>query len=108
MSDIRPTPDDLLRQGPADLAELASVEATRGPWGDSEERILLRLARTALPAWVRRAQAAEAFKAWVHGWLDAAGVPYDPDPEHTREHGCRISGRLRYLLSCGRKEAEKP
>lgn len=50
------------------------------------------------PAAIRRALAAEALKAWVHGWLDAQGVPADPDPEHTAQTGCRISGRLTWLL----------
>lgn len=40
-----------------------------------------------------------AFKKWVHDWLDAVGVPHDPEPEHTKEHGCRISGRMRWLLN---------
>src|SRR5687768_11404636 len=30
------------------------------------------------------------FKAWVHDWLTGVGVPHDPDPEHTKEHGCRV------------------
>jgi hypothetical protein len=131
MSDIPlPTPDDLARDGPADLTVCEA--ATPGPWepcrsvtcghlraahnyreAPSEEWTdadlrFIALARAALPAWVRRAWAAEAFKRWVHAWLDAAGVPHDPDPEHTRAHGCRISGRLRYLLSRGRKEAATP
>jgi hypothetical protein len=45
---------------------------------------------------------AEAFKKWTHDWLDAVGVPHDPDPEHTAANGCRISGRMRFLL--GRME----
>lgn len=42
---------------------------------------------------------AQAFKSWVHDWLDNAGVPHDPEPEHTKEHGCRISGRMQWLLA---------
>lgn len=42
-------------------------------------------------------EARQKFKDWVHGFLDGVGVPADPDPEHTKEHGCRISGRMRYL-----------
>jgi hypothetical protein len=37
------------------------------------------------------------FKQWVHAYLDNVGVPHDPDPVHTAEHGCRISGRMNYL-----------
>lgn len=45
----------------------------------------------------------QAFKDWVHGWLDAAGVPTDPDPEKTASTGCRIGGRLEWL-NAGRKK----
>jgi hypothetical protein len=38
------------------------------------------------------------FKEWVHAYLDNLGVPHDPDPEHTARHGCRISGRMNYLV----------
>lgn len=39
-----------------------------------------------------------AFKAYVHRRLDEEGVPADPDPEHTIEHGCRIEGRLEWCF----------
>lgn len=38
------------------------------------------------------------FKEWVNAWLDAHGVPADADPKHTAETGCRISGRMEWLL----------
>lgn len=38
-----------------------------------------------------------AFKTWVHSWLDANGVPADPDPEKTASTGCRIGGRMEWL-----------
>ena len=60
---------------------------------------MIAASREGWPAAIVRAQAAEAFKAWVHAWLDGAGVPHDPEPEHTAQHGCRISGRMRFLLS---------
>src|SRR4051812_734489 len=41
--------------------------------------------------------ALQAFKTWVHEWLDANGVPHDPDPDKTTATGCRIGGRLEYL-----------
>jgi hypothetical protein len=44
------------------------------------------------------AEKAERFKAYVHGRLDAAGVPIDPDPEANAKHGCRIEGRLNWVL----------
>lgn len=42
--------------------------------------------------------ALKRFKDWVHARLDAGGVPHDPEPEHTKEHGCRISGRMKWLF----------
>lgn len=54
-----------------------------------------------------RAEAAAAklqkFKDFVHSWLDTVGVPADPDPLHNAAHGCRIRGRLQWLL--GRRKA---
>jgi len=38
------------------------------------------------------------FKKYVHKRLDDAHVPADPDPEHTKTHGCRIEGRLNWVL----------
>lgn len=46
---------------------------------------------------VERAEKAEAFKKWVHDWLDSHGVPADPDPEANKKHGCRISGRTQWV-----------
>lgn len=40
----------------------------------------------------------ERFKAYVHGRLDAAGVPADPEPEANARHGCRIEGRINHLI----------
>jgi hypothetical protein len=40
-----------------------------------------------------------AFKTLVHTWLDRHGVPTDPYPEHTATTGCRIRGRMTYLLA---------
>ena len=42
-----------------------------------------------------------AFKAWVHDWLDKAGVPSDPDPQINKATGCRIHGRMRWLQDFG-------
>src|SRR3954471_11028183 len=41
----------------------------------------------------------EAFKSYVHKRLDDAGVPSDPEPEANAEHGCRIGGRLNWLIA---------
>lgn len=38
------------------------------------------------------------FKQYVHQRLDAIGVPHDPRPTRTLETGCRIEGRLDYLI----------
>lgn len=41
---------------------------------------------------------AQAFKVYVHQRLDAAGVPFNPEPETNAKHGCRIEGRLNWLI----------
>jgi len=53
--------------------------------------------RPAHPA-VQRARAAEAFKVWVHNYLDAQGVPHHPPGTHGAE-GCRIGDRLDWLMA---------
>ncbi|MBY0456764.1 MAG: hypothetical protein K2V38_05470 [Gemmataceae bacterium] len=45
------------------------------------------------------------FKGYVHGRLDAAGVPADPDSPHKAE-GCRIGGRLDLVLARWAAHAE--
>lgn len=45
-----------------------------------------------------RLAAADKFKEWVHAFLDGKGVPADPDPEGNAEHGCRISGRMKWIF----------
>lgn len=40
---------------------------------------------------------AREFKEYVHGRLDAAGVPVDPESPH-KAAGCRIGGRLDVLI----------
>lgn len=62
------------------------------------ELLFIAGAHRYLAAAARRALWAEGFKAWVHAWLDRAGVPTDPDPAHTELHGCRIAGRMNWLL----------
>lgn len=46
-----------------------------------------------------RAVVLQSFKNYVHKRLDAAGVPADPEPEKNAEHGCRIEGRLNWVLA---------
>ncbi len=41
----------------------------------------------------------KAFKTYVHKRLDEAGVPADPYPEATAKSGCRIEGRLTFVLA---------
>jgi hypothetical protein len=45
-----------------------------------------------------RLSAALAFKTYVHKRLDDAGVPADPEPETNAKTGCRIGGRLNWLI----------
>lgn len=52
----------------------------------------------ALEAEEAKVIAAHAFKQYVHSSLDAAGVPVDPESPHKAE-GCRIGGRLDWLLA---------
>jgi hypothetical protein len=47
---------------------------------------------------IRELESLRAFKTYVHHRLDHAGVPENPDPEANAEHGCRIEGRLNYLV----------
>jgi hypothetical protein len=56
------------------------------------------LSPTEAAALRERAEKAERFKAYVHKRLDEAGVPVDPPSPH-REQGCRIGGRLDYVLA---------
>lgn len=45
----------------------------------------------------KRVESLEAFKAYVHQRLDAAGVPTHPDGPHSAE-GCRVGDRLDLLI----------
>lgn len=48
---------------------------------------------------LQRAEAAERFKTFVHGYLDSHGVPHgDPANQHQVE-GCRIGARLDLLFA---------
>ena len=76
--------------------ELAKEQPRYGPERECWEREVHRLTRERDAA-LQRAETAEKFKRWVHDWLDAYGVPADPAPSHTRETGCRISGRMEWL-----------
>lgn len=40
----------------------------------------------------------QEFKQYVHDRLDGVGCPADPAPENTAGHGCRIEGRLDWIL----------
>lgn len=74
-------------------------------------------------AWIRRCARAEAaltaarqerdklqaFKDWVHNYLDAHGVPHHPPGPHGAE-GCRIGDRMDWLmgqLAAARAENER-
>ncbi len=39
----------------------------------------------------------QVFKEFVHDKLTEYGIPQDPYPAATAEHGCRISGRLAWF-----------
>lgn len=48
---------------------------------------------------VAEAKKLRAFKKYVHGRLDAANVPADPEPTENAKTGCRIEGRLNHVLA---------
>lgn len=49
----------------------------------------------------------QAFKDWVHAYLDAQGVPKEfPDGPHTRE-GCRVGDRMDWLVKQLEEERKK-
>lgn len=41
----------------------------------------------------------EKFKSYVHTRLDDAGIPANPEPVNNAKSGCRIEGRLNYLIN---------
>lgn len=53
----------------------------------------------------RERDALQAFKAFVHGRLDQAGIPTHPDGPHSKE-GCRIGDRLDIALAAKAELAE--
>lgn len=82
-------------QARAIVAEASEEEAARGA-----ATMLMRAeqSQAALTEWKARAEKAEGFKAWVHAFLDGKQVPHDPDPAANAEHGCRISGRMKWVF----------
>lgn len=92
-------PDDAALREREAAAELrARQDEHRESWAKlaelrAQRDTMLRDRAEALKATER----AEAFKRYVHGRLDAAGVPADPEPEANAKHGCRIEGRLNFL-----------
>jgi hypothetical protein len=83
--------NDEIRKVTLELADLAQRHAEQG-----QTVLKLAEANTGLGVLVVDLQ---AFKAYVHKRLDEAGVPADPEPERNRETGCRIEGRLNWVLS---------
>ena len=49
-------------------------------------------------AWIRRAVKLQAFKDWVHAYLDAQDVPHHPPGTHGAA-GCRIGDRMDWLMN---------
>jgi hypothetical protein len=95
---MQPTEQDLKRHLPTDLAYVEGEAETYAELPPALKAKFNGIAVVGWPAAIRLAMAGKAFKAWVHSWLDAHGVPHDPEPEHTAQHGCRISGRMQWLL----------
>jgi hypothetical protein len=53
---------------------------------------------TLIVALRERLEKADRFKVYVHQRLDGLGVPVDPEPEKNAQHGCRIEGRMNWLV----------
>ena len=54
---------------------------------------------TALRELIKETKALQAFKDWVHAYLDVHGVPKEfPDGKHTRE-GCRVGDRMEHVFA---------
>jgi hypothetical protein len=91
------------------MTELEEALAVAGrilerPYADPDDELAL-LARSLVRS-NERAEKLQKFKDWVHGWLDGQDVPADPYPDKTAISGCRISGRLEWMLSrCCYREA---
>jgi hypothetical protein len=47
---------------------------------------------------IERGDKLQAFKDWVHGYLDGKGVPHHPPGTHGAE-GCRIGDRMDWLVA---------
>lgn len=72
------------------------LSMSKGPYTEIIEST--QCLRNQLTAALEREAKLIAFKEYVHKRLDDFGVPSDPDPEHNKEHGCRIEGRLNYVF----------
>lgn len=102
---MTPTPDDLARDLLADLSRATPTADDLWEWGEDDLYDYVHFAAGAWPTAIRRAIAAEAevvrlqaFKDWVHSYLDAQGVPHHPPGTHGAE-GCRIGDRMDWLMS---------
>ncbi len=68
-------------------------------WQMRYESVLKELnsAQTQAGAWKINCEKLQAFKDWVHGYLDTHGVPHHPPGPHGAE-GCRIGDRMDWLM----------
>lgn len=88
------------RTGPdGSYPEIGVVEVTNARRALAAELARVSSLEQSLQAERERTEKAEAFKAYVHRRLDGMGVPADPDPEGNARHGCRIHGRLDFLIA---------
>lgn len=96
---IHARPDLAEKYPPDQYGDIFRVDMVCAAWGMGASDIdFIAMSRTALPVWIRRAVAAEAFKQWVHDYLDAQCVPYHPPGIHGAE-GCRIGDRMDWLMA---------
>lgn len=66
-----------------------------------------KLQRRIIARFVCEVEKLKKFKEYVHGRLDAAGVPTDPESPHKAE-GCRIGGRLDIVLAGHQADDDAP
>lgn len=76
---------------------ISALSATMGPNAVPSKAFEFRgLCRRVLAAEAERDKL-QAFKDWVHGYLDTRGVPHHPPGTHGAE-GCRIGDRMDWLM----------
>lgn len=80
------------------LAPLAAAAALALKATESAAAEIAQLDPSEVAPLATRLERLERFKEYVHARLDQMNVPTDPEPQANAAHGCRIEGRLNWLL----------